>query len=44
MKSLLRLESDMVADTNTVSGGDAGREQRSPQPQDWRGAQNVLDS
>jgi hypothetical protein len=30
-----------VADTNTV--GDAQQE-RGPQPQDWRGAQNVLDS
>ena len=35
---------EMVPDTNTVSGGDATREQSSPQPQDWRGAQNVLDS
>lgn len=33
---------DMVADTNMVSGGDYEREQRGPQPQDWRGAQNVL--
>jgi hypothetical protein len=34
---------DMVADTNTVSGGDYESEQRGPQPQDWRGAQNVLE-
>ena len=35
--------SDSVADTNTVSGGNAAQEQRGPQPQDWRGAQNVLE-
>jgi len=32
------------ADSNTVSSGDAPRDQRGQQPQDWRGAQNVLDS
>jgi hypothetical protein len=35
---------ELVADTNMVANGDAAREQRAPQPQDWRGAQNVLDS
>lgn len=35
---------EVVADTNGISSGDATRDQRSPQPQDWRGAQNVLDS
>jgi len=35
---------ELVADTNTVSRGDAAQEQRAPQPQEWRGAQNVLDS
>jgi hypothetical protein len=35
---------EMVGDTNSVSGGDPAEEQRGPQPQDWRGAQNVLDS
>jgi hypothetical protein len=35
---------DLVADTNTVHTGDVAEEQRAPQPQDWRGAQNVLDS
>lgn len=35
---------DLVADTNMVSSGDAARDQRGAQPQDWRGAQNVLDS
>jgi hypothetical protein len=34
-------DTNTVADTNTV--GDAQQE-RGPQPQDWRGAQNVLDS
>jgi hypothetical protein len=34
---------DMVADTNMISGGDYEREQRDPQPQDWRGVQNVLE-
>ena len=33
----------MVADTNMISGGDYEREQRDPQPQDWRGVQNVLE-
>lgn len=32
-----------VADTNTVVSGDPAQEQRGPQPQDWRGAQNVLE-
>jgi hypothetical protein len=35
---------ELVADTNTVSSGDAARDQRGQQPQEWRGAQNVLDS
>lgn len=35
---------DLVTDTNMVSSGDAERDQRGAQPQDWRGAQNVLDS
>jgi hypothetical protein len=35
---------DLVADTNMVTGGNAAQEERMPQPQDWRGAQNVLDS
>jgi hypothetical protein len=35
---------DLVTDTNMVTGGNAAQEQRAPQPQDWRGAQNVLDS
>lgn len=35
---------EMVADTNMVSSGDPELRQREPQPQDWRGAQNVLDS
>ena len=34
---------DLVADTNTISSGDAERDQRGAQPQDWRGAQNVLE-
>lgn len=34
---------DQVADTNSVVSGDAERKQREPQPQDWRGAQNVLE-
>ena len=37
------LSTDQVADTNTVSSGDSVRDQRGPQPQDWRGAQNVLE-
>jgi hypothetical protein len=36
--------SDLVADTNLVHGGDPATEQRGPQPQDWRAAQNVLES
>ena len=32
-----------IADTNMVHGGDPEAEQRGPQPQDWRGAQNVLE-
>ena len=36
-------DNDMVADTNSVVTGDAGRAQSEPQPQDWRGAQNVLE-
>jgi hypothetical protein len=39
-----RATSDLVADTNMVHGGDPAGEQRAAQPQDWRGAQNVLDS
>jgi hypothetical protein len=35
---------ELVADTNAVSSGDAARDQRGQQPQEWRGAQNVLDS
>jgi len=35
---------ELVTDTNMVSSGDAERDQRGAQPQDWRGAQNVLDS
>jgi hypothetical protein len=35
---------ELVADTNTVNSGDASRDQRGQQPQEWRGAQNVLDS
>ena len=35
---------ELVTDTNMVSSGDAERDQRGSQPQDWRGAQNVLDS
>lgn len=34
---------DQVADTNSVVTGDPAAEQRAPQPQDWRGAQNVLE-
>jgi hypothetical protein len=37
------MHSDQIADTNTISSGDAQRDQRAPQPQDWRGAQNVLE-
>jgi hypothetical protein len=33
-----------LADTNSVSSGDATADQSGSQPQDWRGAQNVLDS
>ena len=32
---------DQIADTNSI--GDEAQ-QRGPQPQDWRGAQNVLES
>jgi hypothetical protein len=35
---------ELIADTNMVHSGDAATEQRGPQPQDWRGAQNVLES
>lgn len=35
--------SEQVADTNSVVTGDPEAEQRAPQPQDWRGAQNVLE-
>jgi hypothetical protein len=35
---------DQVADTNLVHSGDPAIAQRGPQPQDWRGAQNVLES
>jgi hypothetical protein len=38
----LGASNDMVADTNSVVTGDAGQAQSDPQPQDWRGAQNVL--
>jgi ribosomal protein L27 len=34
---------NMASDTNMVSGGNAYEEQRGTQPQDWRGAQNVLE-
>ncbi len=34
---------EQVADTNSVVSGDAEAAQRAPQPQDWRGAQNVLE-
>jgi hypothetical protein len=34
---------NMPSDTNMVSGGNAYEEQRGAQPQDWRGAQNVLE-
>jgi hypothetical protein len=37
------IDSDQIADTNTISSGNAEQEQRGPQPQDWRGAQNVLE-
>jgi hypothetical protein len=30
-------------DTNTIHDGNADDAQRGPQPQDWRGAQNVLE-
>lgn len=35
---------DIIADTNMVHGGDPEEEQRAPQPQDWRGVQNVVES
>jgi hypothetical protein len=34
---------ELIADTNMVHSGDPEAEQRGPQPQDWRGAQNVLE-
>ena len=34
---------EQVADTNSVVTGDPQQKQRGPQPQDWRGAQNVLE-
>jgi hypothetical protein len=34
---------ELIADTNLVHSGDPEAEQRGPQPQDWRGAQNVLE-
>jgi hypothetical protein len=34
---------DLVADTNSVASGDPLEEQLQPQPQDWRGEQNVLE-
>lgn len=34
---------EQVADTNSVVAGDAAAAQRAPQPQDWRGAQNVVE-
>ena len=34
---------DLIADTNLVHSGDPAEQQRGPQPQDWRGAQNVLE-
>jgi hypothetical protein len=37
-------EPEQVADTNLVHSGDPQEEQLAPQPQDWRGAQNVLGS
>lgn len=37
------LSARQVADTNMVSSGDPSRDQSGPQPQDWRGAQNVLE-
>ena len=39
--SASRDERFAAADTNSVGNA---QEQRGPQPQDWRGAQNVLDS
>jgi hypothetical protein len=33
-----------IADSNLVSSGDPEWDQSGPQPQDWRGAQNVLGS
>jgi hypothetical protein len=32
-----------MADTNAVHDGDPAAEQDRPQPQDWRGAQNVTE-
>jgi hypothetical protein len=34
---------ELIADTNLIHDGDPAEEQRGPQPQDWRGAQNVLE-
>jgi hypothetical protein len=34
---------ELIADTNMVHSADPGEEQRGAQPQDWRGAQNVLE-
>jgi hypothetical protein len=34
---------ELIADTNMVHGADPAAEQRGAQPQDWRGAQNVLE-
>jgi hypothetical protein len=34
---------EVIADTNMVHSGDPEAEQRGAQPQDWRGAQNVLE-
>jgi hypothetical protein len=42
--SVARATASLVADTNLVHGGDPAEEQRGQQPQDWRGAQNVLES
>ena len=38
-----RMADELIADTNMVHSGDPAAEQRGPQPQDWRGAQNVLE-
>jgi hypothetical protein len=32
-----------MADTNAIHGADPAAERDKPQPQDWRGAQNVLE-